>query len=263
MTVPDSVLLGGLQGIAEFLPVSGSAHLIAAPWLVKAKHGAAGAANLDVLLHFGALLAVLTVYGKRFVTILVEGIVDMSAGKFRDVMLTKIVLAALPAAALSLLNLSDKFFTEARPWTNTVAVISLVAVAALMFAAERIEANGKRITVAVVVAAGIAQAAALMPGVSRIGMTIAVAMMCGLKRGIAVDFSLLLSIPVILGMTLYESMHFRYDANEVFLYLSGAVSAFVFGLLSLTFLMRYLKRRSLDLFALYGTCLAAIIFFLC
>jgi undecaprenyl-diphosphatase len=255
----ESVFLGALQGITEFLPISSSAHLIVVPWFFKMQNGGTDKLAFDVFLHFGTLLAILSIYGKQFVYVVVEGLVDMKDGKFLGTLFWKIILATLPAVAFGFLC---KSFIEAHLRIPSVAVFTLIAVAVLMFVAERMETNRKEVTVALALAIGIAQAVALVPGTSRSGITIAVAMILGLRRSRAVDFSFLLSIPIILGTALYELRGFRYDDSDAMLYLCGAGSAFLFGLLSLRFLIRYLKKHSLDLFVYYRVALAMLIFFL-
>ncbi len=259
MTILESVLLGALQGITEFLPISSSAHLIVVPWLFKMQNGNTDKLAFDVLLHFGTLLAILSIYGKQFILVVVEGFMDMRDGRFFQTTLSKIIIATVPAVIFGLVG---KSFIEAHLRTPSVAVFTLVAVSVLMFVAERMETNRKQVTMTLALIIGIAQAVALIPGTSRSGITIAVAMVLGLRRGSAVDFSFLLSIPIILGTALYELRHFQYDGNDAILYLAGAGSAFFFGFLSLRFLITYLKKHSLDLFAYYRVGLAALIFFL-
>jgi undecaprenyl-diphosphatase len=259
LTIPESVFLGALQGITEFLPISSSAHLILAPWLLGIKDGGTNKLTYDVLLHFGTLIAIMSVYGKQFILFVVEGFVDMREGKFMGTVFSKIVLATLPAV---IFGLTCKGLIETHLRTPYVAVFAPVAVSLLMLVAERMPTNRKQVSLSLAFAIGIAQALALIPGTSRSGITIAIAMLFGLKRNSAVDFSFLLSIPILLGTTLYETRHFHFDANEAALYLSGAFSALFFGFLSLRFLIGYLKKHSLDLFAYYRMGLAMVIFLL-
>jgi undecaprenyl-diphosphatase len=259
LTILESVFLGALQGITEFLPISSSAHLIIAPWLFGIKEGGTNKLTYDVFLHFGTLVAIMSVYGKRFVLVVVEGLVDMRDGKFMGTVFSNIVLATLPAV---IFGLTCKGFIETRLRTPYIAVFALIAVSLLMLIAERMPTNKKRVSISLALVIGMAQAFALVPGTSRSGITIAVAMLFGLKRINAVDFSFLLSIPVLLGTTLYEMKHFYFDVNDAVIYLSGVLSALFFGFLSLRFLIGYLKQHSLDLFAYYRMGLAMVIFLL-
>ena len=259
MTIVESIFLGALQGVTEFLPISSSAHLIVVPWFMKIGESGINKLVFDVLLHFGTLAAILGVYGGQFVRTVVEGLVDLRDGKFMDSLLAKIILATIPAAVFGVLC---KSFIEANLRTPQVAVIALIAVSVLMIIAERLPANRKDISLSFALMVGLAQACALVPGASRSGITIAVAMLLGLKRKNAVDFSFLLSIPIILGTTAYEARHVNYAGGEGIIYVAGVLSAFLFGLLSLRFLIKYLASHSLDFFSFYRLGLAAAILFL-
>jgi undecaprenyl-diphosphatase len=140
-------------------------------------------------------------------------------------------------------------------------VFTLIAVSLLMLLAERMRTTRKEgdVSFGFALAIGVAQAMALVPGISRSGITITAAMLLGMKRGDAVDFSFLLSIPIVLGVSLYEGRHVSFGGPESVLYLVGALSAFVFGTVSLTFLIGYLRKHSLDVFAYYRIGLAALI----
>jgi len=259
LTIVQSIFLGALQGVTEFLPVSSSAHLIVVPWFMKISDNGINKLVFDVLLHFGTLAAILGVYGRQFLRTVVEGLIDLKDGKFMDSLLAKIILATIPAAIFGVLG---KRFIEGYLRTPQVAVIALIAVSVLMIIAERLPTNRKDISLSFALMVGLAQACALVPGTSRSGITIAVAMLMGLKRKNAVDFSFLLSIPIILGTAAYEGRHVNYIGNEGIIYLAGVLSAFLFGLFSLRFLIKYLAGHSLDFFSFYRLALAAGIVFL-
>jgi undecaprenyl-diphosphatase len=253
----ESIILGAVQGITEFLPISSSAHLIVLPWFFKVKEGGI---TFDVMLHFGTLLAILTLYGRKFLTVLIEGLSDLKERKLGNSLLFKIIAGTLPAVVLGLLC---KDFIESYLRTPYVAVFGLITVSILMIVCERIYVSEKSISYSVAIGIGIAQALALVPGTSRSGITITVGMLLGLKRTRAVDFSFLLSIPIIIGTTLYElrHLHFHNAGEDLELLLYGVASSFIFGLLSLKFLIRFLKKYSLDIFAVYRIGLAIIILF--
>lgn len=256
MTPLESAFLGALQGVTEFLPISSSAHLIVVPWLFKIDNGGINKLAFDVFLHFGTLVAILCVYGKQFTFAVVEGFVDYRDGKVTDALLTKIALATLPAI---ILGVAGKSIIEGYLRTPYVAVFALIGVSILMFVAERLPANKKDIPLSFALIIGLAQAIALVPGISRSGITITVAMLLGLKRKNAVDFSFLLSIPILLGTALYEMRHVDFQGSGALIYLTGILSAGAFGYGSLRFLINYLTRHSLDLFAYYRVGLAALI----
>lgn len=256
MTALESAILGAVQGVTEFLPVSSSAHLILVPWFFNIDDRNVDKLAFDVMLHFGTLMAILAVYGKRFVEICLDGIRDLFHRKIKDNLLLKIVVATCPAAILGLLL---KDFIELYLRTPYVCTIGLFAVSILMVVAERIFVSGRSLSYPLALALGCAQALALMPGTSRSGITITVALLLGLKRTQAVDFSFLMAVPIILGSALHEAKYLKGAGADLNLYVVGAVSAFVFGFASLAFLIRYLKRHSLDVFAVYRIGIAFLI----
>jgi len=254
----ESIIMGAVQGITEFLPISSSAHLILLPWFFKIDDGSINKLTFDVMLHFGTLLAILSVYGKRFFTIVIEGLHGLKKRRIKNLLLTKIVVATIPAVVLGLLC---KDFIELYFRTPHVTVFGLIAVSILMIISERIFVNGKEITYPIAIMIGFAQALALIPGTSRSGITITIGILLGLKRTQAVDFSFLLSIPIIMGAALHESKHIDYHDGGMDIYILGVLSSFVFGYFSLRFLIGFLKKHSLDVFAFYRIGLALLILF--
>jgi undecaprenyl-diphosphatase len=128
-----------------------------------------------------------------------------------------------------------------------------------MLLCERILVEGRELSYPIAFLIGVAQAIALVPGTSRSGITIVAGILLGLKRNSAIDFSFLLAIPIILGTSLYEARHIQFQEGGIDIYIAGVISAFIFGTLSLKFLITYLKKHSLDIFAYYRFCLAAFL----
>ncbi len=256
MTVLQSILMGAVQGITEFLPISSSAHLIVIPWFFNIPQGNINPLTYDVMLHFGTLFAVLLVYGRKFVRVVIEGLVDFRDGRGRDSMLFKMVIATIPAVVAGFLG-KDIIETYLRAPFVTAFMLSLVSI--LMIVSERINIDRSELTMPIAIAIGVAQAIALVPGTSRSGITITMALLLGLKKSEAVDFSFMLSIPIILGVSLYELRHVHFQGEGATLYAFGMLSAFIFGAFSLKFLVEYLKRHTLDLFAYYRIGLALVI----
>jgi undecaprenyl-diphosphatase len=248
--------MGAIQGITEFLPISSSAHLIIVPWFFHIQDGNINKLTYDVVLHLGTLVAILFVYGKRFARVVVEGVIDFRNGHGKDSLLAKLIIATIPAGVAGFLA---QHMIETYLRTPFIVAYMLAFVSILMIIAERIHVDRINLSYPVAIAIGIAQAVALVPGTSRSGATITMAMLLGLKRNEAVDFSFMLSIPIIFGTALYEMRHFQYQSGGMGIYVYGALSAFVFGSLSLNFLIKYLKRHTLDIFAYYRIGLALII----
>jgi len=128
-----------------------------------------------------------------------------------------------------------------------------------MLVCERIQVENHALSYPIALLIGVAQAFALIPGTSRSGITIVAGILLGLRRNAAVDFSFLLAIPIILGTSLFEARHVQFQGSGIDLYIAGVISAFVFGVVSLKFLITYLKKHSLDIFAYYRFCLAAFL----
>jgi undecaprenyl-diphosphatase len=258
MNILQSIFLGALQGITEFLPVSSSAHLIIVPSFLHIDEGNVNQLTFDVMLHFGTLLAILLIYGRKFAVTVAEGLRDLRQrrGKFWNSLLLKLAVATCPAVIIGLLG--NKFI-EAHLRTPHATVPGLIAVSIVMIVAERLYVSGRKITWPVAVAIGFAQSLALVPGVSRSGITITAGMLLGLRRHEAVDFSFLLSIPIIMGSFVYELRHLQLGGGNGAIYITGVLSSFIFGAVSLQFLVKYLKKHSLDVFACYRIFLALAI----
>ena len=258
MTLLESIILGAVQGVTEFLPISSSAHLIIIPWFLNRQDSNSNKRTYDVMLHLGPLAAILCVYGKRFTRVVIEGLIDFKDGRGMQSLLAKFVIASIPAALAGFLaqDLIEEYVR-----TPFVAAYMLALISILMIIAERLHVDRVGVSYPVAIAIGIAQAIALVPGTSRSGATITMGMLLGLRRKEAVDFSFMLSIPIIFGAALYEMRHFEYHGGSMGIYVWGAISAFIFGVLSLGFLIKYLQKHPLDLFAYYRIVLALVILF--
>jgi undecaprenyl-diphosphatase len=251
------MIMGAIQGITEFLPISSSAHLIVIPWLFKMNEANVDKIVYDVILHFGTAIALILVYAGKIVGICRNDFSAAKQGNFKDSLILKIAVGTIPVIVAGLLF---KDIVETQLRTPYVVVVALVVVSFLMIVAERIRIGSHAIGYGYALFVGIAQAMALIPGVSRSGITITIAMFLGLRRSDAVDFTFLLSIPVVLGVFFYEARHISLSIlDSGTLYLVGAISACFFGAMSLKFLIEYLKRHSLDVFAYYRIGLALLI----
>ena len=239
--------LGLLQGLTEFLPVSSSGHLV----LAKALLGLhpPGVA-LEGALHLGTLVAVL-VYFRGDIRALIRGCLQ---GK-RDswVYIGFLGLATVPAVAVGLL-LRERIEGAFSSVPTVGSALLLTAV--LLLAADRLSWRAVRREVGVgsAVAVGLAQAASLVPGISRSGSTISAAILSGTRPATAARFSFLLSIPVILGaggLSLWQGANQGIPRDEALGLLVGGVVAALSGLLAIRVLLVLLDRRRLSWFALY------------
>ncbi len=257
MTIVQSVLIGAMQGVTEFLPISSSAHLIAVPWLFKVDSGNVDKLIYDVMVHFGTAFALLAVYTGKIVYMCKDDLAKMRTGSFRDSLILKIALGTVPAVVLGLIFKNPIEYYLRTPY---VSVFSLIGISLLMLLAERVHMGERGISYSLALLIGTAQAVALIPGVSRSGITITMGILLGLRRREAVDFAFLLSIPVVFGVSFFEARHVPLlEGVDSLVYVVGAFCAFLSGILSLTFLIQYLKHHTLDVFAYYRVGLALLI----
>jgi undecaprenyl-diphosphatase len=255
-------LLGIVQGLTEFLPVSSSAHLILARaffgWNVD--EGAFGLA-FDVALHAGTLLAVLVYFRDDVMAMVaaVPGVLSAQSGPGRRARL--IVIGTIPVVIVGVVAAN---WLEEHLRTPAVIAVTLTIGAALLFAAEwfgsrqRSEAS---LTAGDAVWMGVAQASALVPGMSRSGSTISVGMLLGLPREPAARFSFLLGIPAIGAAAAKEGLKVLragVGAHDAALFAIGMLTSAVVGYLTIRFFLRYLMSHSLNVFAWYRLALAAV-----
>ncbi len=273
MDLIQALVLGIVQGLTEFLPVSSSAHLLIVPWLFGWKGGAVTSIPFDVALHMGTLLAVLVYFAqdwRRLIAAFVRSVVERRIGDDPDRRLAWfVILASIPAAVVGVLGeskIDDIFHQEANLRVGLYIIATMMIVmAAFLLAAERLgkrqlELNQIGLPTAAVV--GVAQALALIPGVSRSGSTITAGLFRGLKREAAARFSFLLATPIVLAAgvkKLYDVLKTPggIQAGDQLGYLLGFAASAISGFLCIYFLMRYLQRHSTAPFIAYRFVLGA------
>jgi undecaprenyl-diphosphatase len=260
MKTVQSIVMGAVQGITEFLPISSSAHLVLVPRIFTIDESNVNPLTYDVMLHFGTLLAILLVYARRVIDVCRQDLAYARERAFGRAFLPKIAVGTLPAVFCGFF-LKDIIETQFR--APAVTVVTLIAVSLLMFLADSVHTNRREgdVTYTLALLIGLAQAVALVPGVSRSGITITVAMLLGLKRSEAVDFSFLLAIPIVAGVSFFEARHVSLAGEGGHIYIAGVLSAFLFGAASLKFLVDYLRKHSLVVFCLlpYRSCLLVLV----
>ncbi len=256
MTAIEAIILGLVQGLTEFLPVSSSGHLILAERILGL-----GGENVRfiVMVHLGTLAAVLSVYRGQVLRLL-KGIffgrIRRKNGRWSfsnpDTRLALLLGAAtVPAAVFGFLAAGWIREMFSRPW---VVGLSLLATGTVLFGLRFVGERKGQPTLARSLLVGAAQALAIFPGISRSGLTISAGIYSGLERTRAADFSFLLSIPIILGTGLYE---FRDIAGEgipraeIVTLLAGALAAALSGYAAIKLLLGAVKRRGLHCFAYY------------
>ena len=254
MTFWDASLLGLLQALGEFLPISSSAHLVLLPYLRGQEYQGLA---FDVMLHAATLLAVLLYFWRDWWVLLKQGLTapKSRAGK----MLWYLAAATVPAAVAGFL-LND--WAENVLRNPALIAVNLMVFAGVLFWADK-QANNQTadlfdVPFKTVFLIGCAQALALMPGVSRSGISITAALLLGLSRSIGARISFLLSAPIIAGAAVLEVGQLTAaDFNGVLA--AGFVSAFIFAVLVIGGLMKYIKSHTFNVFVYYRWLLGAVI----
>jgi undecaprenyl-diphosphatase len=246
----EALILGIVQGLTEFLPISSTAHLILFPWFFN-WGGMVDTLTFDIALHAGTLLALLLVFWREWL--------DIFLRKRR--LLLYIVVATIPAGVLGKL-FND--VVESKFRSPLIICSSLVAVGIVMLLSERMFKHKKvdDITMTDAVIIGISQAVALVPGVSRSGITISAGLFRGIERESAARFSFLLSTPVIAGAVLLhlgKMITAGTGDYNMHLLLTGVVASAVTGFVAIKFLLSFFRRHSIDVFAYYRIILAVVI----
>lgn len=266
MDIFQSLVLGIVQGLTEFLPISSSAHLLIVPWIFGWTDPAITSIQFDVALHMGTLIAVLIYFAadwRRIIVAFVQSVIERRIGDDNDRRLAWfVVIGSIPAVVLGVLAESkiDEFFHRPENFRTGIVVIAvmMIVLAGILFFAERV---GKRVldmqhlNVGTAISVGFAQALALIPGVSRSGSTITAGLLLGLKRETAARFSFLLATPVVLGAglkKLYDALQVGgIPSDQITGFVIGFVASAVSGFFCIAFLMRFLQRNSTMPFILY------------
>ena len=249
MELGYALILGIIQGITEWLPVSSSAHLALAHKML----GIGASPAFDVALHAGTLLAVLLAFRKEY-TLMLKALLRLDCKSPAGKTLTLIILATIPGAVAGYL-FKDVFESL---FSNTAAIgIALIITAALLYAASKTK-GVKDVTTKEAAIIGLAQAISIAPGISRSGSTIAAAMLSGVERNKAAMFSLLLSVPIILGAAVYELRKASLLELEPMPTLIGITASFIVGYASIRVLLKFVKESKLQYFAYYCAILGII-----
>lgn len=276
MEIFIAAILGIIQGLTEFLPVSSSAHLILVPWFFGWEPERI---EFDVALHVGTAIAVIVYFWKDWICLAREaliGIRDRSPlGNHHRKLAWFIIVGTIPALVAGLL-LQNKVETRLRspeniPTAALIMVFTLTILGALLIIAERRSKQNRSIEMfkwADALWIGCSQAIALIPGVSRSGITITTALLRNSSRASAARFSFLLSTPVIVGAGILQGLHLikamhHPVAGTAAVQLTplcvGILVASLTGFLCIKYFLRYVQAKSLIPFAVYRFLLAAIV----
>ncbi len=263
LTNTQAAILGVVQGLTEFLPVSSSAHLVVVPWALNwPAHENMMA--FDVALHIGTLLAIVLYFFFDWAMIIATYVGDLRMknwkGSGRGSLLPKIIIACIPAAIIGVLfeDTIEAIFYDNRDniWVLAVTMV-LFGIALLL--GERFGKQKRDVTNINYLDAfyiGCFQAMALIPGTSRSGITILGGLILGLNRPAAARFSFLLATPITFGAIMVTLPDLRGTTNWTPLII-GILTSAVVGLIAIKGLLKYVQHRSYDIFAFYRFAFAA------
>ncbi len=270
MGVLEAILLGTVQGLTEFLPISSSAHLLVVPWLFGWREPGL---TFNVALHLGTLLAVVTYFWRELVAMaagLLRGLRARRLAGEPDARLALIIgIGSIPAAVAGFLGSDalDAYFHSGGGGNQAIMVsaLLLIGLGLLLTLAEWLARHRRELSEINAwdgVVIGLAQALALLPGVSRSGSTITAGLFLGLRREAAARFSFLLGVPAIAGAGLLEGVKLLQaglPAEERVIFAAGTISAAVVGYLAIAFLLRFLQRYSTMVFVAYRLILGLVL----
>jgi undecaprenyl-diphosphatase len=262
----QAALIGLIQGLTEFIPISSSAHLIFVPRVLGWNDPFLNSNAFDVLLHMGTLVALLVYFWSDLVRLLgawLASIRDRSIGRDPQRRLAWLLLVSvIPGAVLGALG--EGFFDTFFRRESLLYIAVLMAIGAtVLWLAERF-GNRRRelenLELPDAVAIGVAQAFALFPGISRSGITIAGGLFLGMTREAAARFSFLMATPIIAGAGLWKARELvggGLASSDIGPLVVGFVAALIAGLAAIAWLLAYLRRRSTALFIGYRYVVAA------
>jgi undecaprenyl-diphosphatase len=279
MIIIQATILGVIQGLTEFMPISSSAHLIIVPWLFKWTDAALTSLPFDVALHLGTLVAVLAFFASDWVRLIRAGIaslVERKIGSDVDRRLAwLLVIGCIPGGIVGVLaekKIAALFHKPNVPIQATAIIamaVIIVLLAIALFLAERLASHRRgmeTLSLKDTITVGLAQALAIFPGVSRSGSTIAAGLAIGLERETAARFSFLLSAPIIAGAGLKSLLEIHAGLkggaiaqSDLILFPVGFIAAAVSGYLCIKYLLRFLQENSIDIFVYYRWALAALL----
>jgi undecaprenyl-diphosphatase len=251
MTPFQAIVLGIIQGLSEFLPISSSAHLTLAPWLLGWEDPGLA---FDVALHFGTLLAVLWYFRMEWLTLIRAAFGIITTGRIDTPEKRRVIfliIATIPGAIGGLMLQSK---AESAFRTPQIIAIALIVMGTLLWIVDKLVDQPRilgemRWLDSLLI--GLSQVIALIPGVSRSGATITTARGLRFDRESAAEFSFLMSMPIIAAAVILEgpkALHQGGLTNEL---MSGVVASAISGWLAISILMRYVSRHSYGIFAAY------------
>ena len=249
MGILEAILIGIIQGLTEFLPVSSSGHIELSKEILKTTIEGEDNVMFTVVLHAATALSTLVVFRKEIIEIL-KGLFQF---KWNDEFKfsLKIIISMFPAAIVGVVFKEeiDAFFTG----EIMLVGLMLLVTGAVLFLADRARNTNKDVGVLEAIVVGVSQAIALLPGISRSGATIGTSVLLGIDRTKAAKFSFLMVVPLIFGKMakLILDGEISFQSNDILAYGAGFLAAFVVGLLACTWMIALVKKSQLKYFSFY------------
>ena len=264
----QALIMGLVQGLTEFIPVSSSGHLVLVPWLFGWKDPFITSVAFTVILHMGTLVALLVFFWRDWVTLIPAGLAAIRDRSFKGdpnrKMAFLLIVATIPAVLVGPIfesKLEDLVREPAR-----IALFLCVG-AAILWLADRWGSKQRdetSLTFLESLGIGVAQVIALVPGISRSGISISAGLWMGLNREAAARFSFLMATPVIGGAGIWEARKlFTHEAGpnpEMNVILIGFIASMISGFLAIRFMLAFLKRQPLTAFVVYRVVAAVVVF---
>ncbi len=249
MTIIEAIILGLIQGLTEFLPVSSSGHLEIAKYLLGSNQLPEEGLFFTVLVHFATALATIVVFRNEIWKI-ITGIFS-SNGKDDRAFSVKIIISMVPAACVGIFfedYLDDLFSAQ----IGLVGFMLLITGLLLLFS-DRKKETSKSISYPDSLIIGLAQAIAILPGISRSGATLATSILLGINRTDAIRFSFLMVVPLILGKIAKDMLDgsFWHSSAEPMVLVAGFLAAFVSGYIACRWMIALVRNANLKYFAYY------------
>ena len=258
------IILGIVEGITEWLPISSTGHLILVEEFVKLNFSQSYLDMFNVVIQLGAIMAVVVIYFHRLNPFSPKK--DRKAEKMTLQLWVKVVIASIPAGVVGILF--NDFIEE--KFNNSYVVATMLIVVGVLFIVIENRHKGRKpqitkisqMGVPVLIWIGVFQMLAMIPGTSRSGATIIGALALGVSRTAAADFTFFLAIPAMAGASLVKLRHFGFDftGTELGLLLLGCVVSFVVSILAIKFLLKYIQNHDFKAFGYYRIVLGIIVF---
>jgi undecaprenyl-diphosphatase len=264
----QALIMGLVQGLTEFIPVSSSGHLVLVPWLFGWKDPFIDSVTFTVVLHMGTFVALLAFFWRDWVTLIPAGLATIRDRSFKGdpnrKMAFLLVVATIPAVLVG--PVFESKFEDLVREPARIALMLCVG-AAILWLADRWGSKQRdetSLSFRDSLGIGVAQVIALVPGISRSGISISAGMFLGLNREAAARFSFLMATPVIGGAGVWEARKFlTHEAGpspELNVIVIGFFAALVSGFLAVRFMLEFLKRQPLTAFIVYRIIAAVVVF---